>query len=184
MLGGCILFNTGLIGLPPTLTYIMDAMDVMYHSHGCFLWTFHNFFLLLQRTGVSLHCIEESVTFFLLFDRCLTLQDFTSAHMKLRTESNSVIRKKTIHGQTGKKWLCIDKRQSQGVEINYTKNAYQSEWVKLYNWRGYNYVKYFLLLYKIWIISAYNISTLGLYITNCVPVFTNFTFEASIQLAK
>jgi hypothetical protein len=67
---------------------------------------------------------------------------------------------------------------------NYTKNAYQSEWVKLYNWCGYNYVKYFLLLYKIWIISAYNKSTLGLYIRNCVPVFTNLTFEASIQLAK
>ena len=67
------------------------------NNHQVFLFVSIICYLLhiwIAKTLVSLHCIEEAVTFFLLFDRCLTLQDFISAHMKLQTESNSIIRKK------------------------------------------------------------------------------------------
>jgi len=68
---------------------------------------------------VSLHYIVKSVTFFLLFDRCLTLQDFTSTHVKLGRHNQT-----QYHGQTGKKWLSWQKTITRSWNSLHKKNAY------------------------------------------------------------
>jgi hypothetical protein len=104
-------------------SHILDSRN----NHQVFFYCFNHmlFITCLNRQEISITALHWGGSYLLLLDRCLTLQDFTSTDMKLKTESNSIIRGKTNSWSDWKEMIMSwQKIITRSWNSQHKKNAY------------------------------------------------------------